>query len=175
MKIAAIALLLLPFASIAQTKPPSKKKSKGYAQLAASFFQSEETNVETGIAAGAGFSPHPNVSIGAAFEFYIFGKGPKYTCGFIDARIYLVPTTKPVSPYISFQPGLVLYNSALNILGTRIQTTGDFALNAFIGVKANRSKGIGPFFNVGYSRLGFKTNDFKYHYNGFKAQLGMSF
>lgn len=175
MKIAAIALLLLPITIIAQTKPAPKKKSKGYAQVGASFYSTEQTKLESGLVAAVGFAPGPHFSGGVAFEFYVFGRDARYTNGYIDFRGYLVSTNKPVSPYISIQPGIVFYNGSTNIIGTTIKTKGSFAFNALFGVKANPKKGIGPFFNIGYSSIGFKTNNVLTEYDGFKAQLGFSF
>lgn len=175
MKIVAIALLLFPITIIAQTKPAQKKKSKGYAQFGVSFFSAKETQLETGLVAGVGVAPHQNFSIGANFEFYLFGQDARYTEGYFDFRFYFVSNKKPVSPYISIQPGYVFYNGSTNIIGTTIKTSGDMAFNAFFGVKANPKKGLGPFFNIGYSSKGFKTNNLKYSYDGFKAQLGIIF
>lgn len=175
MKIFATALLLLPFAVIAQKKPLPNKTSKGYAQLGASFYSTKQTQLETGLMAALGFAPSKYFSAGVAFEFYVFDPDARYSQGYIDFRGYLISNKKPVSPYISIQPGLVFYNSSKSIFGTNIDTKGSFAFNALFGVKSNPKKGIGPFFNIGYSSIGFKTNDVLTEYDGFKAQLGFSF
>lgn len=175
MKIASIALLFIPFCAIAQKKPLATKTSIGYAQLGASFYSTKETQLETGLMAAVGLAPSKYFSAGVAFEFYVFDPDARYSQGYIDFRGYLVSNKKPISPYISIQPGLVFYNSSKNIFGTNIETKGSFAFNALFGVKANPKKGIGPFFNIGYSSIGFKTNNVLTEYDGFKAQLGFSF
>lgn len=165
-------LFSLSFFSHAQNQ---KKKSNGYGQIGATFFSSTETDLKTGVVAGLGFMPHNNLSLGTAFEFYVFGKESRFMQGHFDFRIYFISNKKPVSPYLSIQPGYVFYNKSVSILGTTIATKGDFAVNAFFGVKANPKKGVGPFLNIGYSSIGFKSGTTKYSYDGFKAQLGISF
>lgn len=151
-----------------------KKESKTYGYFGATAFINEESTNYFGPTVGIGHAVHRLIGIGGGVDF-LLSKNLKCAQVYADFRFFMEGTDKAVSPFISLQPGHILYSSDQRIGGVNIKTRGAFAGNVLVGVSYRPDKGLGLLFEAGYSNISFTTNDKTFHDGGLKLGLGISF
>lgn len=151
----------------------SSKKETGYASLGASIFSSKKFESSAGVHVGAGVPLGQSFTTGLLADIYTFNnEKTKYAIVAADFRVFFSGPDKPISPFISAQPGLTLYNKKT---GTII-TKGGFAGGLIAGLKAKpKPNGLGLIFGVGFQNISFATAGKTTSYNGVKIHLGISF
>ncbi len=162
--------LLFPLFTSAQ------KNTGGYAYFQPSFFINKKLGNQFALNGGVGFTPSKYIGFGASIEAYLFKDNFKFAVPHFDIRPFIVGLDKPVSYYISLQPGYVIYNNRMRVGNTNITTKGDFAIDIVAGLmgRPKEKKGIGITMNTGYSLLSFKTANTITRYHGYKIQAGIA-
>lgn len=160
-------LLLFPSVSFSQ-------KHKGYGQIAYSGFFNKGFGHRHGFNASGGAYAGNRGSIGAGVDFWLLQKKyDKMAHAYLDFRFYLVDLKKEFTPFISFQPGMVLFNQTTQAGTTR----GSFGVNGMAGFFLRPEKGPGFSVSAGVSHLTFhrKNASENLGYTGAKVVAGIVF
>jgi hypothetical protein len=150
----------------------AQNKHAGYAYIGATSFFSQKLNNYGGIGVGVGYSPNSHFAFGGGGNLFLFNPKFEFAQAFVDIREYFSGLNKKTSPFISIQPGFVIYKTTVN--GTE-KITGSFAINAVAGIMIRLQKSIGIYFDAGYSNISFADNGTKTSYGGIKIEGGISF
>lgn len=164
-------LLISPFITTGQ------KNSRGYAYVQPSFFIKKGWQNAASLNVGVGFMPNNVLGFGASFDAYIFKKNVPFIVAKSDIRGFIGGKDKPVSIFISTQPGYVVYNKRIRVNNVSVSSKGGFATDILFGVYgiSPGKKSIGITMSAGYSLLTFTTNQVSTHYHGFKFSGGLAF
>jgi len=163
--------LILPLLLLC-TLAHAQNKHAGYAYIGGTTFLSQKLNNYGGVGLGAGFSPNSHFAFGGGVDLFPFDDRFEFAQAFVDIREYFGGLNKKISPFISIQPGVVIYKTTLNGIE---KVTGSFAINAIAGIMIRLQKSIGIYFDAGYSNISFTDNGAKTSYGGIKIEGGISF
>lgn len=152
----------------------AQNKHAGYAYFGATSFVNPKLNNYGGIGIGGGYAPNSHLAFGGGLDLFLFDSRFEFAQAFADIRGYFSGLSDRISPFVSVQPGAVIYKTTpANGVETR---TASFAINAVAGIVVTpQKKGIGAYVDAGYSNISFVENDTKTSYGGFKAEAGISF
>lgn len=167
-------LLLLMICSL-QSIGQEKKKNNGFAYVGfAGFVSAGDKSYGNfgGFAIGAGYAVGGHMSIGGAFEGFVFTKEHKFGTARLDASAFFNGVNSKMSPFISIQPGIVLGTYNTGYAGN--STKGSFCLDALAGFKTKVNHKAGVYLAAGYSMVSFKTKGVTDSYGGFKAKICVS-
>ena len=145
-------LLLQSFLAFGQRDSSAHLKSSGYGYLTMGGFLMKSGSV---IYPSLGFGVRKDVAgIGAVFYY-----NKDYQLSMhADMRFFLSPN-RNTSPFISLQPGAVIYNKSTQIGGIKIITKGGFAFNALAGFMSAGKKHLpGIYFAIGYGVYNISTS-----------------
>ena len=164
-------VLIVPIISFAQ------KNTDGYAHIQPSFFINKDFKNQIALNIGVGFCPSKTMGFGASFDAYIFKENSAFLVAKADIRPFLNGIDKPVSYFISAQPGWVAYNKKIRIGSTTVESKGNLAFDLLFGIRgiSPGKKSIGITMAAGYSLLAFTINETTEKYNAFKIQAGIAF
>ena len=145
----AFILILFPLTVFCQDN-----RAGGYANAGMSIFGTR--NVEATVGAFLGFGIQTgSITSGFSLDIYQFNKEKmKYVILSGDFRAYVLGVDKPVSPFLSGQPGFVIYNKSIG----GITTKGSFAYGINAGARIKPTKKFpGVIMSMGYENISFKT------------------
>lgn len=164
--------MLISYSCCAQTK------HHGYGYFGATSFVNDKFGNRGGLVVAGGVAPAYRFAVGGGINVFLFKNKSEFSQAFGDVRFFFRGLDKKASPFLSVQPGMILYNDMRSVLNATVTTKGSFAINTLLGMVARPKKGMGFFFNVGYSNISFtakSTEVVKKNYGGFKAELGIAF
>lgn len=154
----------------------SQKKTKGYGMFGVTGFIASKYDDIGGFTGSVGLSPSDIFTLGIGLDAYIIAQSSaRFVQTYVDIRAFPTGLTKTISPFLSVQPGVVLYNKT-----TLVETKGSFAINLLGGIKTrSKRSSSGGFIALGYSNISFTANygneSVTTKYGGIKASFGMSF
>lgn len=159
---------------IAFSQNDSIQIRKGFGYWGAAVYGPKDAKASGSIVLGGGTIVDKNLGLGGGMDLMIFTKGSKYAMLFGDLKLF-VDGKQQAAPFISFQPGWNLYSQTIRVSSVQIKTVGAFSYNIFAGLLSRPKKGVGFFFQAGYSSIGFTTNDVTKNVGGLKFGAGIVF
>jgi len=155
--------------------PAFSQKSKVYVSVTGAVYAVENTELKAGANAGVGYLIDDKFGAGITADVWPGEDNSTYGVIAADFRYLFTGISKTVTPFITAQPGSVIYNRTFKVLNQEVTQRGSFSFNAMAGVMHRPQKGIGITFSVGYSTIGFTVKDTESRSNGFRANVGIIF
>lgn len=150
--------------------------SKAYGHFGLSVIGNEDFKTASGPSVVLGYIADKHIGIGAGADLVIFtaSGSPRFVQAYGDFRFF-IDAKKVSTPFVTLQPGYVLYSKETRVGSTTVKTTGEFAGNVLAGMSFRPAKGLGISFAAGYTNFGFSTKGNSTRYGGLKAVLAIGF
>lgn len=150
-----------------------QNKQSGFAAVSGELFANKHLQERFAINAAAGFATSDKSTLGASFDFFMFGEGIKFVVPRLDARLFFQGIENPKgSMFLAIQPGWVIYNQGEG----RYRTRGDLAFGVLSGAfipLGGRAPKITA--SAGFSTMGFRTAGKVVLNPGGMIQVGIAF